>query len=125
LPTIEKKRHQMKKILSIVLAAGFLAIVACGPSAEEKAAAEKARQDSIQAAMDKMAADSAAAAQANMEKMMQDSIAAATAAAQADSIAAAEAKAKAKPAKKPVSKPKTEKEKVETQIKKVTGGRGH
>ena len=39
----------MKKVLSILLAAGFVAIVACGPSAEEKAAAEKAVQDSIAA----------------------------------------------------------------------------
>ena len=51
-----------------MLAAGFVAIVACGPSAEEKATAEKAVQDSIaaaeQAAMATQSAmnDSAAAA---------------------------------------------------------------
>ena len=33
-----------------MLAAGFVAIVACGPSAEEKATDEKAVQDSIAAA---------------------------------------------------------------------------
>lgn len=40
----------MKKVLFTILAAGFIALVACGPSAEEKAAAEKAMQDSIAAA---------------------------------------------------------------------------
>ena len=34
-----------------MLAAGFIALVACGPSAEEKAAADKHNQDSIDAAM--------------------------------------------------------------------------
>ena len=37
----------MKKVLSILLAAGIATFVACGPSAEEKAAMEKAKQDSI------------------------------------------------------------------------------
>ncbi len=37
----------MKKVFSTLLAAGIIALVACGPSAEEKAAAEKAMQDSI------------------------------------------------------------------------------
>ena len=40
----------MKKVFSTLLVAGFIALVACGPSAEEKAAAEKAMQDSIAAA---------------------------------------------------------------------------
>ena len=40
----------MKKVLFTLLTAGFMAIVACGPSAEEKAATEKAMQDSIAAA---------------------------------------------------------------------------
>ncbi|HXC03395.1 MAG TPA: hypothetical protein VNZ86_01510 [Bacteroidia bacterium] len=35
----------MKKVLSIVAVAGMTAIIACGPSAAEKA--EKAKQDSI------------------------------------------------------------------------------
>lgn len=55
----------MKKVLSIVAATAMLAIVACGPSAEEKAkAAEKAMQDSI------AQADSAAAAMQAMEAQM-------------------------------------------------------
>lgn len=37
----------MKKVLSTLVVACFVALVACGPSAEEKAAAEKATQDSI------------------------------------------------------------------------------
>lgn len=41
----------MKKVLSIVAATAMLAIVACGPSAEEKKKAEEKRiQDSIEAA---------------------------------------------------------------------------
>ena len=40
----------MKKVLFTLLTAGFIALVACGPSAEEKAATEKAMQDSIAAA---------------------------------------------------------------------------
>ena len=39
----------MKKVLSIALVAGMFAIYSCGPSAEEKAAAEKAKADSIAA----------------------------------------------------------------------------
>ena len=113
----------MKKIFSLVVLAGFAALVACGPSAEEKAAAEKSRQDSIQAAMDKMAADSMAAAQAATEKMMADSMAAVQAQATADSIAAADKKAKT-PKKQP-AKPKTKEEKKAEEVKKVTGGRGH
>lgn len=69
----------MKKVLSIMLAAGFVAIVACGPSAEEKAAAEKAVQDSIAAAEQAAAAtqsammDSAAAMATDSTAMMADS----------------------------------------------------
>lgn len=79
---------KMKKSLTIVAFASMLAIVACGPSAEEKAAKDKLMQDSI-AAVEKMSADSIAAAaaddQAKMaaegaEKAKQDSIAAAEAA---------------------------------------------
>jgi len=44
------KPKTMKKVLFTLLSAGFIALVACGPSAEEKAAAEKAMQDSIAAA---------------------------------------------------------------------------
>ena len=48
-------------------------LASCGPSAEEKAAAEKMRQDSIQSVMDKMAADSIAAVQA-IEQARMDSM---------------------------------------------------
>ncbi len=62
----------MKKLLTIATAAGFLAFIACGPSAEDKAKAEKAKADSMHmadsvkaataAAMMKAKADSAAKA---------------------------------------------------------------
>ena len=108
----------MKKILSLVLIAGFTALIACGPSAEEKAAAEKARQDSINVVMAKMAADSMNAAQALIEKARLDSIMMVM---QADSIA------KATMVKKPgiKAKPKTTTQKKIEEAKKVTGGRGH
>ncbi len=78
---------KMKKSLTILAFASALAIAACGPSAEEKAAMEKKKQDSI-ATVEKAKADEIAAAQmkadqmkkdsiANVEKMKQDSIAAA------------------------------------------------
>ncbi|MBP9688594.1 MAG: hypothetical protein KBE91_03220 [Bacteroidia bacterium] len=38
----------MKKVLSIAAATAMLAIVACGPSADDKAKAEKATLDSIE-----------------------------------------------------------------------------
>ena len=50
----------MKKVFSTLLAAGFIALVACGPSEDAKNA-EQATADSIAAAQ---AADSAAAAAA-------------------------------------------------------------
>jgi len=81
----------MKKVLSILLVAGIATFVACGPSAEEKAAMDKARQDSIatvqKAYDDSVASANAAAAEkakqdslanANMEKARQDSIEAAS-----------------------------------------------
>jgi hypothetical protein len=72
----------MKKVLSIVAAAAMLAVVACGPSAEEKKKAEEARiQDSIENAQ--RMADSLAAMEATM---MPDS-----GAATADTAAAAPA----------------------------------
>lgn len=55
----------MKKVLSIVAAAAMLAVVACGPSAEEKKKAEEARiQDSIENAQHM--ADSLAAMESSM-----------------------------------------------------------
>ena len=37
----------MKKLLTLVAVAGMFTFVACGPSAEQTAAAEKAKADSI------------------------------------------------------------------------------
>ena len=72
----------MKKVLFTILSASFIALVACGPSAEEKAAAEKAMQDSIAAAeqaagaMQEQAAmqDSANSMMESTEKMAADSM---------------------------------------------------
>ncbi len=61
----------MKKILGLALIAGMFAFTACGPSAEEKANAEKAMQDSIAAADAQRAAEEEAA---RAEQAMQDSI---------------------------------------------------
>ena len=107
----------MKKILSLFIIAGFATLIACGPSAEEKAAAEKARQDSINVVMAQMEADSIAAVQVMMEKARQDSMAMAM---YNDSIAKAESNKK--PANKP--KPKTTEQKKIEESKRVTGGRG-
>lgn len=52
----------MKKVLVLLVSAGIFAFVACGESAEQKAAKEKAMQDSIAAAQ----ADSMAAAAESM-----------------------------------------------------------
>jgi protein involved in sex pheromone biosynthesis len=55
----------MKKVLSILAAASMLAVIACGPSAEEKKKADEKRiQDSIEAAQ--RMADSLAAMEAAM-----------------------------------------------------------
>lgn len=75
----------MKKLFSLLVLAGMASLVACGPSAEELAAKEKAKQDSIAKAQREIAiADSIAA----VEKAKADSIAAVEKA-KADSIAAA------------------------------------
>jgi len=63
----------MKKVLSTLMAVGFIAIVACGPSAEEKAAAEKATQDSIEAANQAENAMMEANAMQDSANMMMDS----------------------------------------------------
>ena len=41
----------MKKVFSTLLVAGIIALVACGPSAEEKAATETPATDSMEATM--------------------------------------------------------------------------
>ena len=69
----------MKKLFTLVAVASISALVACGPSAEEKAAMEKAKQDSIAAVE---AAN--AAAQAAEAQRIQDSTTAANAAAEAE-----------------------------------------
>jgi hypothetical protein len=110
----------MKKLSLFIAIASLGALVACGPSAEEKAAMEKAKQDSIAAVEAAKAAEEAARAQA-----IADSTAAYTAAEEAkakamqDSIDAA---AKAPKAKK--TPPKTQAEQTKEEVKKVTGGRG-
>ena len=114
------KKNKMKKVFTLVAVASMFTFVACGPSAEEKAAKEKATQDSIAAVEAAKAAEEAARAQA-----ITDSTNAYTAAKEAeakrvaDSIAEAESKGKGKT--KPV---KTIKEKEKEEAKKATDGRG-
>ena len=88
----------MKKVLSLVLTAGMFAFYACGPSAEQKAAAEKATQDSIAA----VEAAAKAAADAAKQQAIQDSISKAMEAAKMQAMQDSMAKAKtAKPAAAP------------------------
>ncbi|HNQ12489.1 MAG TPA: hypothetical protein PKH65_09855 [Bacteroidia bacterium] len=54
----------MKKVFLFLTIVAMSAVVACGPSAEDKAATEKAMQDSIAAADAAMQAAEEAAAQA-------------------------------------------------------------
>jgi hypothetical protein len=63
----------MKKVLSLIAVAGMFAFIACGPSAEEKEAMDKARKDSIEQ-VEKARQDSIAMS-ADMEKARQDSMA--------------------------------------------------
>ena len=86
----------MKKLLTLVVAGGMLAFYACGPSKEEIAAKEKAKQDSIHMV------DSLAAAEAEAKAQ-----AAADSTRIADSTAAAK-----KPGSKPKPKPKVDQPKV-------------
>lgn len=96
-----KTKREMKKLFAFFLFAGMVSFLACGPSAEEKAAAEKAKQDSINAAMEMAKQDSINAA---AEQAKQDSINAAIEKAKQDSITAAQkaVKPKAKAATKKV-----------------------
>lgn len=64
----------MKKVLTTLFAAGFLALVACGPSAEEKAAAEKATQDSIAAAEQAATVIQEASAMQDSANMVMDTL---------------------------------------------------
>jgi protein involved in sex pheromone biosynthesis len=65
----------MKKVLSTLVVACFVALVACGPSAEEKAAAEKATQDSIMQAEQAAGAMQEAGAMQDSANAMMDSTA--------------------------------------------------
>ncbi|OFY85581.1 MAG: hypothetical protein A3F72_10465 [Bacteroidetes bacterium RIFCSPLOWO2_12_FULL_35_15] len=109
----------MKKVFTLVAVAAMFTFVACGPSAEEKAAAEKKIADSTanyvaaEAAKVQAIADSTAA-YATAE--------AAKAQATADSLAAALEAAKSKG--KTAPKAKTIQEKTKEEAKKATGGRG-
>ncbi len=98
----------MKKIFFLLFAAGMFSLISCGPSAEEIAKAEKAKQDSIA----KVQADSLAAV---AEQARLDSIAKVEAEQKRinDSIAAAEEAAKKNP------KGKTPKTKVPVNETKV------
>ena len=78
----------MKKLFTLAAVAGMFAFSSCGPSAEEKAAAEKAKQDSI-AAVEKAYADSVAMATQAMEQARMDSVNMAAEKAKQDSIDAA------------------------------------
>lgn len=65
---IHQTYTKMKKLLTIATIAGMFAFIACGPSAEDKAKADKVKADSAHNA------DSVKAAQAaSMMKMKQDS----------------------------------------------------
>lgn len=80
----------MKKLFGLLMIAGMMSFVACGPTAEE--IAEKARLDSIRVA-DSLAAIQAAE-QARLDsiaKVEAEALQAAAEQAKADSIAAAEA----------------------------------
>jgi hypothetical protein len=90
----------MKKVFTLVAVASMFTLVACGPSAEEKAAKEKAIQDSIAAVEAAKAAEEAAKAQA-----ITDSTNAFTAAKEAEAKRIAdsvEAAKNSKPTKTPV-----------------------
>jgi hypothetical protein len=94
----------MKKVIYSVAVAATMLIVACGPSAEEIAKKEAARMDSIA----KVTADSLAVIEAEKQKAIQDSINAAMEKMKQDSILAAEEAAAKKKGGKTKPKPKKE-----------------
>lgn len=71
----------MSKFYALLLLCCSITIVSCGPSAEEKAAAEKKVQDSIAAANVQMEA----AMEAARQQLVEDSLAMADTTAKADS----------------------------------------
>ena len=60
----------MKKLLTVLAAVGMMSFLACGPSAEDQAAQEKASQDSMAAADAAMKAEQEAAMAAPMVDSM-------------------------------------------------------
>lgn len=112
----------MKKVLTLVAVAGMFSFTACGPSAEEIAAKEKAKQDSIAAVEAAKTAEEAAKAEAEAKaKATQDSIAAAEKAA---AEKAAEEAAKAKKGGKTKPAPKTNQEQMQENKAKLNKSRG-
>lgn len=100
----------MKKVFTLVALAGMFTFVACGPSAEEIAKIEKAKQDSIAAVESQKAAEEAARIEAEAKaKASADS---AAAAAEAAAKAAEEEAAKSKKGGK-TTKPATTPAKAE------------
>ena len=65
----------MKKVLSTLMVAAIVGLMACGQSAEDKAAAEKAMQDSIAQAEKASGSMQEAAAMQDSANMMMDSTA--------------------------------------------------
>ncbi len=69
----------MKKLLALLLVAGMVSFVACGPSKKDQEAKEKAKQDSISAAEKaKKEADSLASVEKQkrrLDSLKQDSLA--------------------------------------------------
>jgi Flp pilus assembly protein TadB len=63
----------MKKLLALVLVAGMVAFVACGPSKEDQEKKEKAKQDSIKAA-EKAKTEADSLAKVEKEKNRIDSL---------------------------------------------------
>jgi ABC-type Zn uptake system ZnuABC Zn-binding protein ZnuA len=66
---IHQTNTKMKKILTLIAVAGIFTFVACGPSAEQKAAAEKAKADSMKVADSINSAKMAMAAKAKADSM--------------------------------------------------------
>jgi thiamine biosynthesis lipoprotein ApbE len=108
----------MKKVIYSVAVAATMLIVACGPSAEEIAKKEAARMDSIA----KVTADSLAVIEAEKQKAIQDSINAAMEKMKQDSILAAEEAAAKKKGGK--TKPKKVEPKKPEQGTNQTGAGG-
>ena len=108
----------MKKVIYSVAVAATMLIVACRPSAEEIAKKEAARMDSIA----KVTADSLAVIEAEKQKAIQDSINAAMEKMKQDSILAAEEAAAKKKGGK--TKPKKVEPKKPEQGTNQTGAGG-